>query len=129
MDYSYTHTYPNTFTQNVQPVYYQPRPQPSILAGWVKGEEGAKNFVVPMGTAAWLLDQDDDSVFYMKFIDQTGRPVIKKGRYSFDEIEQTQNTEYATKADLDIFSKAIADLREEIDGLSIKKAKKKGEDE
>ena len=82
-----------------------------------------------MGTAAWLLDQDDDSVFYMKFIDQTGRPVIKKGRYSFDELEQTQNTEYATKADLDIFSKAIADLREEIDGLSIKKAKKKGGDE
>lgn len=129
MDYGLQQPYPPTFTQNVQPIYYQQRPQPSVLAGWVKGEEGAKNYVVPMGAAAWLLDQDDSTVFYMKYIDQTGRPVVKKGHYTFDEPVQSQNTEYATKADLDIFSKAIADLREEIDGLSIKKAKKKGEDE
>ena len=70
MDYGLQQPYPPTFTQNVQPIYYQQRPQPSVLAGWVKGEEGAKNYVVPMGAAAWLLDQDDSTVFYMKYIDQ-----------------------------------------------------------
>ena len=124
--YSNFNTSPNPYLAPQQPRFQL---QPAFTAAWVKGEEGAKNYVLQPGATAWLLDQDDDRTFYMKYVDQTGRPVIKKGRYTFDEPIQNQSTEYATKADLDIFSKKIDELREEIDGLSIKKAKKKGEDE
>ena len=60
--YSNFNTSPNPYLAPQQPRFQL---QPAFTAAWVKGEEGAKNYVLQPGATAWLLDQDDDRTFYM----------------------------------------------------------------
>lgn len=96
----------NQTTQYINPQAY-PIPQPSQnIFVWVQGEQSAKSYPVAPGNQVLLFDSDD-SVFYIKKADASGRPMPLeiydfKKRESIDVLpEATVNyVDFATKEDV-----------------------------
>ena len=121
--------YSNPFSTLYAPYLSQPYPQtaPQFNIGWTQGEVGAKQHYVPPNSTTVLFDGDDPNVFYWKSTDSSGMPTIRIADYTFRDSGQI-NTTYVSKDDLEDLKKQIQELKEDIDGLSIKRSKKKEED-
>ena len=113
--------YPPTFTPNSYiNIPYQNQKSSSVLTWqWIQGgEETAKNWYINPGTTVALWDSNEQ-VIYLKSADQTGRPIIKTLDYTIREETSVDGVIYATRADVDNLTKAIEDLKNEINNLSI----------
>lgn len=91
--------YYNQYPQPGQPQYYQPSAQqmltmpmyqPATSEGiiWVQGEVGARAYPVPPGKMMILMDSED-SVFYIKAVDQYGMPQPLR-KFHFTEVHTEQ---------------------------------------
>lgn len=119
-----------------QPSYspYQQYQQTGNGPIWVQGEAAAKSWCVQPGATVALWDSESQTI-YLKSADASGLPSMKVLDYTVRDAQKPQESistakaEYVTKTDLDAVLEQINDLREEIDSLSIRKSKKKGDDE
>lgn len=97
---------------------------------WIQGGEStAKAWYVPPGGTVDLWDSEEN-VIYLKTVDLSGKPTLKYIDYVVRDQQNPQNAEqakvdYATREELAALSRSIKDLRDEVDGLSIRRPKKK----
>ena len=80
----------NQMQQPMIPGPAQPQPTPPAPQSnpiWVKGEEGAKAYMVAPGSSVMLMDSEN-TVFYLKSSDQSGMPLPLR---IFDYTERTVN--------------------------------------
>jgi hypothetical protein len=133
MEYNFQQPYPPVFYPNYGTVSSNQN-QNKYNAGanswyWVpNAAEAVKNWTVYPGSMVMLIDTETSEAYFKSIDSTTGKPVVTPAKIVF-ENNTPKTVSYATKEDLDILSKTIADLREELEGLSIKRPKKKGEDE
>ncbi|MBO4703981.1 MAG: hypothetical protein J5617_04060 [Bacilli bacterium] len=121
MDYNNPFAYP-TFSQQFQ------KQSPQFTVGWVQGGEiGAKQYYVPPNSTAVLFDAENAEIFYWKSTDSSGMPTIRIADFKFRDNLQAAASP-VTKDDIDELRNQIKELREDLDGLSIKRVKKKEDD-
>jgi hypothetical protein len=102
---------------------------PQFTVGWVQGgEAGAKQHYVPPNSTAVLFDADNAEIFYWKSTDSSGMPTIRVADFKFRDSIQASTAIPVTKEDIEELRNQIKELREDLDGLSIKKTKKKEDD-
>ena len=112
---------------NYQPYYQYQQPTNNGMI-WVQGEAGAKAYLIAPNTTVQLWDSERQTV-YLKSADASGMPSIKTLDYTIREntpanapiSAQTanpinNNTEYATKAEIEALQAQIQALKEEIKG-------------
>lgn len=100
----------NNNSANSAPQAAQNTNNPNNFA-WVQGINGAKSYLVGAGNSAILLDSED-SVFYIKTVDQSGMPLpLRTFRYS-EEKEATVKENSAVENNID-FNKFVT--REEFE--------------
>lgn len=125
---NYQYPYQPTFYPNYQVQPEVPIQKPASPITWIQGGEAtAKSWYVAPNTTVALWDSDEQ-VIYLKSADITGMPTIKILEYKEREAKPQETAplpEYVTKGELNELYNAIKDLREEIDGLSIKRPKKR----
>lgn len=99
-----TMVYP--YSSALYPTYTQNSTSTPNTFVWVQGEQAAKSYPVAPGNQVLLFDSDD-SVFYIKKADQTGRPlpleVYEFRKKEDNEVMPTTTVvypEYATKDDV-----------------------------
>lgn len=120
--------YPPTFTPNLYNIPYQnlkaPTPSSALTWQWIQGgEETARNWYISPNTTIALWDSEEQ-VIYLKSSDNTGRPTLKILDYTIREERPTDGANYATRADVDNLTKAIEDLKNELNSLTISKKEK-----
>ena len=99
--------YNNGFPVNYQ---YPQYPQNSNGPIWVQGEAGAKSYLVAPNTTVALWDSEAQ-VIYLKSADPSGMPQMKVLDYTIRGGKPlNQETEYATKADLEELRKKLDEL-------------------
>lgn len=109
----------------------QPQAQSNGLT-WVQGLEAAKSWYVAPNTTVALFDTEAQ-VMYIKSADVSGMPSMKILEYTIRGAEKpvesvsVPQVEYLTKNDLEAVYEAIRELRDDIDGLSIRRSPKKKE--
>lgn len=112
---SFNLTYPNYYQQpyTQQPyTYTQSNNNNSTSVVWVQGVAGAQAYPVAAGNTVMLMDSED-SVFYMKSTDNTGRPMPLR---VFEFKERTNESQQQPKVDLtnyvtwDAFEKRMDEL-------------------
>lgn len=83
--------------------------RPASNIQYVQGEAGAKGFYVDKSYTMLLMDSEEQK-FYIKSVDATGIPKMKK--YRFEEIiePESEKIEYITKKDFEDFKKEIKDI-------------------
>ena len=104
-------TNPWNYGQNVTTPYVAPQSYPTTQVPlntfvWVQGEQAAKSYPVAPGNQVLLFDSDE-SVFYIKKADQSGRPLPLE-IYDFKKRETAEvlpdakisYVEFATKEDV-----------------------------
>ena len=105
--------YNNGFPVNYQyPQYYPTAPQSQQTGGpiWVQGEAGAKSYLVAPNATVALWDSEAN-VIYLKSADPSGMPQMKVLDYTIRGGKPlNQETEYATKADLEELRKKLDEL-------------------
>lgn len=109
--------------QQVQPMAMQPQmvPQPQPASNGilrVRGEEGAKAYMVAAGNSVMLMDSDAN-VFYIKSADESGVPRPLR-IFDYTERTATQKTpaqpsqqpavEYVPRAEFDALAARVAEL-------------------
>ena len=81
---------------------------------WIQGgEDTARNWYMNPGSIIALWDADEQ-IIYLKSTDTTGKPTIKKLRYTIDE-DQVSDGNYATRADIDKLTKELEELRAKLE--------------
>lgn len=104
--------------------------QPTSGIIWVQGEAGAKSYLVAPNTTVQLWDSENQTI-YLKSADASGMPSIKTLDYTIREaVPQTaplmpstfDSTAFATKAELESLSAAVAALRGDFEGLTKRSA-------
>lgn len=93
------------------PTYQTPYPQNPFQQIFVQGIEGARAYQLPYGVTAAVLWDSEKDLFYLKQIDQMGRPFIAKicsyADYEEPKIEPESNqngidsSQFVTKEYLD----------------------------
>lgn len=68
----YTPWYSQTPAQG-QPQQAQQQATSNII--WCQGEAGAKSYVVGAGQTVWMIDSENEGVFYIKTVDASGMPM------------------------------------------------------
>ena len=85
------------YPQNISTVAYQPFPNQNKQLDYVHGIEGANAFQMPPGvTKVVLWDTDVDS-FYIKMLDEMGRPKVVAWKDFTDHVEPEEKTPEETK--------------------------------
>ena len=114
MAYNY---FPQTYQQ---PIYYpqQAQPQPPQQAQtqsliWVKGEAGAKSYLVAPNSTVTLWDSEQ-SVIYIKSADASGMPSIKTLDYTIRGNEERMAVNYVTEDEFDHLKKEIDDIKKSL---------------
>lgn len=109
-----------------QPYYQYQQPTNNGMI-WVQGEAGAKAYLIAPNTTVQLWDSERQTV-YLKSADASGMPSIKTLDYTIREntpanapisaqtANPINNTEYATKAEIEALQAQIQALKEEIKG-------------
>lgn len=111
--------------------YYQQQAQTNGLT-WVTGIEAAKAWYVAPNTTVALWDSEAQTI-YIKSADASGMPSMKVLDYALRSTEShvesvsAPKVDYLTRDDLEAVYEQIRELREDIDGLSIRRAPKKKE--
>ena len=113
--------------------YYQPtQAQGNTSLIWVQGEAAAKSYYVAPNNTVPLWDSESQTI-YLKTADASGMPSMRVLEYTFRDAQKAQEsvsddkTDYVTKNDLEAVYGQIRDLKEEIEGLSIRRPSKKKE--
>ena len=109
--YPYQQMYPATL-----PVAPQTTPAQNGIV-WVSGEKEAAMYPIAPNNAVALWSQSEP-IIYLKQADASGKPTIK----IYDIVERTERgsepaVEFATKSDLAAFSKALEDVRGELETM------------
>ena len=117
---------------NYYPAQYNyPQTQSSGLT-WVTGLEAAKSWYVAPNTTIALWDSESQKI-YIKSADASGMPSIKTLEYALQATEkpveriEEVKADYLTHDDLKAVYEQISELREEIEGLTIRRTPKKKE--
>ena len=109
-----------------QPYYQYQQPANNGMI-WVQGEAGAKAYLIAPNTTVQLWDSERQTV-YLKSADASGMPSIKTLDYTIREntpanapisaqtANPINNTEYATKAEIEALQAQIQALKDEIKG-------------
>ena len=128
MDYTNPYLYqPRNYTVNPYPQNTPSQNGGNII--WVQGEAAAKSWYVNPGSTVVLWDSEEQ-VIYIKSADNSGMPTIRVLDYTERGAGYTKsvdNPNYIVKADLEDIYAQLKDLRDDLDGLSIKKSTKKKE--
>lgn len=100
----------------------QPMNQSSQGLIWVQGEAGAKSYLVAPSNSVLLMDSED-SVFYIKSVDNAGMPMpLRIFDYAERNTAQVQknpiNTEQATTIDEESIMREINDLKAKYEELA-----------
>ena len=85
-------------------------PQTNNTINWVQGEAAAKSYLVAPGGSTILMDSERP-MFYIKSVDQSGMPSLRKFR--FEEITEQQAVNPDQFITRDEFEAKIAELRGE----------------
>lgn len=128
MDYSNPYFYqPRNYTVNPYSSVNQNQNNTFVL---VQGENAVKSWYVAPGTTVALCDTEAKRI-YVKTADNMGRVTTSILRYTREDepVAVAEIPDYVAKSDLDDLYNQIRELREDLDGLSIKRSKKKGDDE
>lgn len=110
---NYSNYYQQTYSQ--QPYTYQSQPQQnhnSTSVVWVQGIAGAQAYPVAAGNTVMLMDSED-SVFYMKSTDNTGRPLplrVFEFKERTNEPQQEQKVDLTNYVTWDAFEKRMDEL-------------------
>lgn len=79
---------------------------------WCQGEAGAKSYLVAPGQSVWLIDSENEGIFYIKTVDLSGMPMplrIFEFKERKPKQENTQpNNEYITRKE---FEKRLLELK------------------
>lgn len=137
---------PDQLAQYKQPYQMPPQPQVQPIQQpqqdiveigkpiWVQGEAGANAYPVAPGKTAWMMDSESNK-FYIKTVDQNGRP-MPLDRYIFtkemESRQQSQNNDaYVLRTEVDEIinrmRRQIEDLTRRIESISPKEDTEHGE--
>lgn len=99
-------------TSQSTPQQTQQSQQTSSNVVWCQGEAGAKSYLVAPGQSVWLIDSENEGVFYIKTADLSGMPMPLR-IFDFKERKQKQentqtNNEYITRKE---FEKRLSELK------------------
>ena len=110
----------NAYNQLMQSMQTPQIQQPSVPSGgirlhYVKGMDGAKQFVTEPNSMYALFDEDND-VMFIKETDKNNYPIRCERFVYIQEDEPAPKPEQlpATKSDFDLLLKKISELQEEI---------------
>lgn len=100
-----------------QPMQQPTQQQPTNSIIWVQGEEGAKAYMVAPGNSVLLMDSEDN-FFFIKSVDQSGMPSMRK--FAYQEITgekygnslDVQVSEYVEKTEFENLKKEVAGIIE-----------------
>lgn len=126
MDYMNPYLYqPRSYTMNP---YQQVSNQNNTFV-LVQGENAVKSWYVAPGTTVALCDTEAKAI-HVKTADNMGQvttTILDYKKRGEDSI-MAATPDYIVKSDLEDIYNQIKELREDLDGLSIKRSKKKEED-
>ena len=74
-NYSYGYNWMPSMSQTVPQTQQNQQMQTGSNIAWCQGEAGAKSYTVGAGQTMWLLDSENDGVFYIKTVDASGMPM------------------------------------------------------
>ena len=131
--------YNNYFPVNYQQPQYFPPAMPTLPQQnngfiWVQGEAAAKSYPVAPNTTVQLWDAESQTIF-VKSADASGMPSMKVLDYTFRDAQTAQNAPLAVQSnnvtpdEFKALQSRVDALREELDALLAKKAKKKEDSE
>lgn len=126
--YQPTYTQPQQAQQPAQQTQPVNQPMTSGII-WVQGEAGAKSYLVAPNTTVQLWDSERQTI-YIKSADASGMPSIKTLDYTIRDMPQNsvsfaQNspqTAFATKDEVNVLAEQIAALRGDFEGLAKRRA-------
>lgn len=128
----------NYFPVNYPQQYFPPAmptlPQQNNNFLWVQGEAAAKSYPVAPNTTVQLWDAESQTIF-VKSADASGMPSMKVLDYTFRDAQTAQNAPLAVQSnnvtpdEFKALQSRVDALREELDALLAKKAKKKEDSE
>lgn len=116
---NYGYPYPSVDTTQTNGVNYVPRYSGMPTMVYVNGIEGANAYQMPNGVTEQILWDADKDIFYVKKLDQMGRPRVVAVKDYFDHVEP-EKTEPTTQPDIDL-SKYVTkdDLNKIIQELTV----------
>jgi hypothetical protein len=110
---SYANNYPysQTYSTNPPQIQQQSQQMPTNVI-WCQGEAGAKSYnLLNPGQSIWLIDSENEGVFYIKTLDASGIPLPLR-IFDFKERKQKQennpSSEYITRKE---FEKRLSELK------------------
>lgn len=74
-NYSYGYNWMPSMSQTLPQTQQNQQMQTGSNIAWCQGEAGAKSYTVGAGQTMWLLDSENDGVFYIKTVDASGMPM------------------------------------------------------
>lgn len=73
---------------------------------YVNGVDGARNYPLPFGRSAVLMDTQSP-MFYFKESSAMGQATIKAYKFEEVKVSEPQTAQYATKEEIDALSKKL----------------------
>lgn len=128
---AYGNYFPQSYYQNPQPYYNVPQNAPQMPQNvsaqsssgitWVQGEAAAKAFPVGIGQSVLLMDSED-SVMYIKSMDQSGMPqplrifdyTERTSEHSSAGVAKQSSVDYVSR---DEFEEFREDVKRSIKGI------------
>ena len=105
------------FQQPAQQVMPQMQPPQQTAGGiiWVQGEEGAKAYMVAPGNSVLLMDSENN-LFFIKSVDQSGMPSMRK--FEYQEINgQKDGNVLSAQASPYVQKDEFEELKKEVAGI------------
>lgn len=100
---------------------YQQRPAQQAQTGmiWVQGEAGQKAYLVAPNTTVPLWDSED-KVIFLKSADASGRPSVRRLRYTIEDEQPAAAAPgaFVTRDELAGVSGKIDELRKRLDAMT-----------
>ena len=99
-NYSYGYNWMPSMSQTVPQTQQNQQMQTGSNIAWCQGEAGAKSYTVGAGQTMWLLDSENDGVFYIKTVDASGMPMPLRSVRHDAKIQRIQ-TEFYWRSETD----------------------------
>lgn len=97
---------------SVQP--QQAQQKPALQVPWVNGVVGAQAYMINPNSSVLLMDSDD-SAFYIKSSDLSGKSLIRTFKYEevFTDGQKKESPKYVTKEEFEEFKNSLLSKKEE----------------
>ena len=110
-NYSYGYNWMPNLSQTMPQQTQQAQQQATSNIVWCQGEAGAKSYAVGAGQTVWMIDSENEGVFYIKTVDASGMPMPLR-IFDFKERQAvaknaTTTSDYVTR---DEFEKRLAEV-------------------